>query len=128
MADPSEREPSGGEAGDPNMSDPITSQRVTSHQVTSHQVTSGRVTIVNELGLHARAAAKLVQLASRYPVEIEIGRPDMMVNSKSIMGVLMLAACRGTELQVTCSGGADACEEAMAAIRALVQDRFGEDR
>ena len=62
------------------------------------------VTIVNDLGLHARAASKLVQLASKYPVEVQIGREDMMVNAKSIMGVLMLAASKGTHLQVFATG------------------------
>lgn len=86
------------------------------------------VTIVNELGLHARAAAKLVQLASRFPVELQIGRDDLMVNTKSIMGVLMLAASMGTELQLVAEGDPAACDEALNAIEALIADRFGEGR
>jgi phosphocarrier protein len=82
------------------------------------------VTIVNDLGLHARAASKLVQLASKYPVEVQIGRDDMMVNAKSIMGVLMLAASKGTHLQVVASG-ADA-DAAADAIVELIAGRFGE--
>jgi phosphocarrier protein len=82
------------------------------------------VTIVNDLGLHARAASKLVQLASKYPVEVQIGREDMMVNAKSIMGVLMLAASKGTHLQVVASG-ADA-DAAADAIVELIAGRFGE--
>jgi phosphocarrier protein len=82
------------------------------------------VTIVNDLGLHARAASKLVQLASKYPVEVQIGREDMMVNAKSIMGVLMLAASKGTDLQVVASG-ADA-DTAVDALVELIAGRFGE--
>lgn len=82
------------------------------------------VTIVNDLGLHARAASKLVQLASKYPVEVQIGRDDMMVNAKSIMGVLMLAASKGTNLQVIATG-ADA-HAAVDAIVELIAGRFGE--
>lgn len=89
---------------------------------------SRQVTIVNELGLHARAASKLVQLASKYPVDIQIGRADMMVNSKSIMGVLMLAASKGTELELIASGEQTACEDAIDAIRTLIDERFGEER
>ena len=84
--------------------------------------------IVNDLGLHARAASKLVQLTAKYPVEIKIGREDMMVNAKSIMGVLMLAACKGTELTVTASGDDDKAAAALEAIADLIAQRFGEDR
>jgi len=56
------------------------------------------ITIINKLGLHARAAAKLVNVASRHACEIEIGIPDRMVNAKSIMSVMLLAASQGTEL------------------------------
>jgi phosphocarrier protein len=87
-----------------------------------------QVTIINELGLHARAASKLVQLASKYPVELQIGREEMMVNSKSIMGVLMLAAAKGTELDIVAEGDAQACEDALDALVGLIQDRFGEER
>lgn len=89
---------------------------------------SRQVKIVNELGLHARAASKLVQLASKYPVEIHIGREDMMVNSKSIMGVLMLAASQGTELDLVATGEEGACTDALAAIATLFAERFGEER
>jgi len=87
------------------------------------------ITIQNELGLHARAASKLVQLASKYPVEVQLGRQDMMVNAKSIMGVLMLAAAQGTELQLVASGDDEgSCTQAVDAITALVDDKFGEGR
>lgn len=87
---------------------------------------SRSVMIVNELGLHARAASKLVQLASQFSVEIDIGRPELMVNSKSIMGVLMLAASKGTELILTARGEETPCQEALDQITALIADRFGE--
>ncbi len=86
------------------------------------------VTIVNELGLHARAASKLVQLTSKFPVEVQIGRDDMMVNAKSIMGVLMLAASKGTELTIVCSGDDARAQEALNAVVALINDRFGEGK
>lgn len=86
------------------------------------------VTIVNDLGLHARAASKLVQLASKYPVEVHIGREDMMVNAKSIMGVLMLAASKGTELVVVATGSDGDVKAAVDALVGLIADRFGEGR
>jgi phosphocarrier protein HPr len=86
------------------------------------------VTIVNELGLHARAASKLVQLASKYPVEVQIGRDDMMVNAKSIMGVLMLAASKGTELHVVAAGSDADATAAVDALVELINGRFGEGR
>ncbi len=87
-----------------------------------------QVTIVNELGLHARAASKLVQLTSRYPVEVQIGREDMMVNAKSIMGVLMLAACKGSELMIVASGDEQKAGEVIEALVQLISDRFGEGK
>jgi phosphocarrier protein len=89
---------------------------------------SRQVTIVNDLGLHARAASKLVQLASRYPVEIKIGHEEMTVNAKSIMGVLMLAACKGTSLTITATGDGEPAQQAVEAMTELIQQRFGEER
>lgn len=89
---------------------------------------STQVTIVNELGLHARAASKLVQLASKFPVELKIGTEEMMVNAKSIMGVLMLAACRGTDLTVTAVGDDQPARAALDALTKLIVERFGEER
>lgn len=86
------------------------------------------VTIVNDLGLHARAAAKLVQLASKFPVEIKIGSDELTVNAKSIMGVLMLAACKGTDLTLTAVGDDAPAQAAVDAVVELIQQRFGEDR
>ena len=85
---------------------------------------SRRLTIVNRLGLHARAAARLVGLTSQFASSIEIERNDKRVNGKSIMGVMMLAAAQGSEITVHVDGADEA--EAMAAIEALVRERFGE--
>jgi phosphocarrier protein len=89
-----------------------------------------QITIINELGLHARAASKLVSLASKFTeLEIKIGREDMTVNGKSIMGVLMLAACKGTELTFTAVGDdPQRAAGALDAIAGLVNERFGEER
>lgn len=86
------------------------------------------ITIQNELGLHARAAAKLVHIASQYAVEIQIGKPDLMVNTKSIMGVLMLAAAKGTKLRLVATGDLETCESAVKAIEELVNGLFGEEK
>ena len=84
------------------------------------------VTISNQLGLHARAATKFVQLAGKYPCEVTVSKDGHEVNGKSIMGVLMLVAAKGTTIIVKAKGAqADA---AVAALAALVDDRFGEDR
>jgi phosphocarrier protein len=85
---------------------------------------SRELTIVNKLGLHARAAAKLVNLASGFESEITIKRGRQKVNAKSIMGVMMLAAAKGVMIEV-CVDGNDA-DEALAEITRLVQNRFGE--
>ncbi|WP_373046554.1 HPr family phosphocarrier protein [Vulgatibacter sp.] len=83
-------------------------------------------TIVNKLGLHARAAAKLVQTAAKFRADIHVEREGQQVNGKSIMGVLMLAAAQGTQITVSTEG--EDADEALAAIGALVEDGFGEDR
>ncbi len=83
------------------------------------------LTICNKLGLHARAAARLVQTASVFDCELTIRTPRRSVNAKSIMGILMLAAAQGTTITVEASGP-DALA-AVDAIDALVQDRFGEE-
>jgi phosphotransferase system HPr (HPr) family protein len=88
---------------------------------------SRQVTIVNDLGLHARAASKLVQLASKFPVELKLGHEDMTVNAKSIMGVLMLAACKGTDLTLTAIGDDQQATAAVDAVVELIGLRFGED-
>jgi phosphocarrier protein HPr len=85
---------------------------------------SAEAAIVNKLGLHARASAKLTQLASRYAAEVWLSRGGRRVNAKSIMGVMMLAAGKGSSVTVE-TEGADA-DDALAAILALIADRFGE--
>ncbi|MCG3201876.1 MAG: HPr-like protein Crh [Gammaproteobacteria bacterium] len=82
------------------------------------------VTICNKLGMHARAAAKFVQLASRYESEIKISREAKEVNGKSIMGVMMLAAGKGTSIDIV-GEGPDA-RQAVDDLAQLVKDRFGE--
>ncbi len=86
---------------------------------------SKRLTIPNKLGLHARAAAKLVALASTFQSEIQIEKDARQVNGKSIMGVMMLAASQHSTVAVTASG--DDEKEAVAAIENLVNNYFDED-
>jgi phosphocarrier protein len=83
------------------------------------------VEIVNRLGLHARAAAKFVTMASGFEADIRLGRGERQVNGKSIMGVMMLAAGKGTQLEIVAEG--DDAEQALAELQKLVEDRFGED-
>lgn len=83
------------------------------------------VTILNKLGLHARAAARLVSLASRFSAHIEVERNGRRVNGKSIMGIMMLAAAQGSTLTLYAEG-VDA-EDALSELSALVLDRFGEE-
>ena len=85
-----------------------------------------RLLIQNKLGLHARASAKLASEAGRFAAEVTLAKGDVEVNGKSIMGIMMLAAAKGSELCVRAEG-ADA-EEALNAIEALVNDRFGEEQ
>ena len=80
--------------------------------------------IVNKLGLHARAAAKLTHLASSFQSEIWISRSGRRVNAKSIMGVMMLAAAKGAVVRVEAEG-ADA-DAALGALLQLIQEKFGE--
>jgi len=89
-------------------------------------VAERNVMIVNQLGLHARAAAKFVDLASRYRANIEIVRGGDCVDGKSILGLLTLAAPRGTQLTLL-ANGPDA-GEALEALAQLVGGRFGEER
>lgn len=81
-------------------------------------------TISNKLGLHARASAKLTKLAGSYPCEVWLSRGERRVNAKSIMGVMMLAAGLGAEVSLETNG--DREEEAMDALLALINDKFGE--
>ncbi len=81
-------------------------------------------TINNKLGLHARASAKLTKLAGSYPCEVWIAKGERRVNAKSIMGVMMLAAGMGSTVDIETSGERE--QEAMAALLALIADKFGE--
>lgn len=83
------------------------------------------LTIINKLGLHARAAAKLVKLASQFESEVLVKRKQREVNGKSIMGVMLLAAAKGTEIELSVDGADEAV--AMASISDLVQSGFGEE-
>ena len=85
---------------------------------------STRISIINKLGLHARASAKLTKLAGSFPCEVFLSRGARRVNAKSIMGVMMLAAGIGAEIEIETSGERE--QEAMEALRALIEARFGE--
>ena len=89
-------------------------------------VVEKKLMIQNELGLHARAATKLVQLATKYPCEITVTKDGHEVNGKSIMGVLMLVASKGTTVVVKAKG--DKAQEAVDAIGKLIDDKFGEGK
>jgi len=80
--------------------------------------------IINKLGLHARASAKLTQLAAKYQSEVSLARNGRKINAKSIMGVMMLAAGKGSHVMLEVDGPDEA--EAMTAIVALINDYFGE--
>ena len=80
--------------------------------------------IINKLGLHARASAKLTQLAGSFPCEVWMERNGRRINAKSIMGVMMLAAGKGSTVVVDTAG--ERADEALAAILTLIADRFGE--
>ncbi len=82
------------------------------------------IEIVNNLGLHARASAKLTQLAGQFAAEIWISRDGRKVNAKSIMGVMMLAAAKGSVVQIETDGVDEG--EAMTALVGLINNKFGE--
>jgi phosphocarrier protein HPr len=83
------------------------------------------ITIINKLGLHARAAAKFVSCASAFSSNIQVGPDDGMVDGKSIMSIMMLAAAKGTVLNLQVEGSDE--EEAVAALIGLIANRFDED-
>lgn len=84
------------------------------------------VVIKNELGLHARAATKFVQMAGKFPCDVTVTKDGHEVNGKSIMGVLMLVASKGTTITIAAKGAQ--AEAAVAALAQLVDEKFGEDR
>ena len=87
-------------------------------------MTKTSITISNKLGLHARASAKLSKLAGSFQCEVQMSRNGRQVNAKSIMGVMMLAAGIGTQVELETSGADE--EAAMQALVALINDKFGE--
>jgi phosphocarrier protein len=88
-------------------------------------MTSRTVTVVNQLGLHARAAAKFVHLATRFESQIRVIRNTKVMDGKSIMGILLLAAARGTAITVEAAGADE--QAAVAALVQLVESGFGEE-
>lgn len=88
-------------------------------------MTSREVTIGNRLGLHARAAARFVHLASRYASQIRVRRDDRTMDGKSIMGILLLAASQGSTITIAAEGPDE--REAVEALAALVASGFGEE-
>ncbi len=82
------------------------------------------IEIINKLGLHARASAKLTQTASQFQAEVWLSRNGRRINGKSIMGVMMLAAARGARIRIETIGDDDAA--AMSALVDLIEDKFGE--
>ena len=80
--------------------------------------------ISNRLGLHARASAKLTKLAASFACDVHMSRGGRRINAKSIMGVMMLAAGQGSEVEIETDGADE--QQAMAALRALIDDKFGE--
>ena len=86
---------------------------------------SREVTVVNQLGLHARAAARFVHLATRFHAQIRVGRDTKVMDGKSIMGILLLAAARGTTLTISADGADE--REAVEALAQLVASGFGEE-
>jgi phosphocarrier protein HPr len=88
-------------------------------------MTSRAVTVVNQLGMHARAAAKFVHLATRYEAKVRVARDRREIDGKSIMGILLLAAPRGSTITISADGSDE--RDAVNALVALVQSGFGED-
>jgi phosphocarrier protein HPr len=88
-------------------------------------MTSQEVTLVNQLGMHARAAAKFVHLATRFTARVRVGREHREMDGKSIMGILLLAAARGSTITISADGSDE--RDAVDALVALVQSGFGED-
>lgn len=88
-------------------------------------MTAQAVTVVNELGIHARAAAKFVHLATRFEARVRIARDGREMDGKSIMGILLLAASRGSTITISADGADE--QDAVRALVALVESGFGED-
>ncbi|AEI14652.1 Phosphotransferase system, phosphocarrier protein HPr [Flexistipes sinusarabici DSM 4947] len=85
---------------------------------------STEIEIVNELGMHARAAANFVKVANKYSSEVTVEKDGVSANGKSIMGVMMLAASKGSKIKVTTEG--EDAKESLEALEKLIKDKFGE--
>ena len=92
--------------------------------INRHHMQTQEIDIINKLGLHARASAKLTQTAAQFTCDVFIAKGTRRVNAKSIMGVMMLAAGKGTRIVLETNGADEA--DAMAALTALIADKFGE--
>ena len=88
-------------------------------------MTSRTVTVVNQLGMHARAAARFVHVAARFRAHIRVAREAREIDGKSIMGILLLAAARGSAITISAEGSDEG--DAVEALSTLVQSGFGED-
>jgi phosphocarrier protein HPr len=88
-------------------------------------MTSRSVTVVNQLGMHARAAAKFVQVAARFQSHVQVARDRRVIDGKSIMGILLLAAPRGSTITISADGADE--HDAVTALTGLVESGFGED-
>lgn len=88
-------------------------------------MTSREVTVVNQLGLHARAAARFVHLATRFAAQVRVTRDARVMDGKSIMGILLLAASRGTRIVISAEGADE--QDAVNALAQLVETGFGEE-
>lgn len=97
----------------------------TQGELTAVSGISKEFVIVNKLGLHARASATLVKVATQYKCEIVLTKGDQSVNAKSILGLMTLAAARGTPIRITCTG--EDQDAAMHAVGTCIQGRFGEE-
>ena len=93
--------------------------------VVKKAMTTRSVTVVNQLGMHARAAARFVHLATRFESQVRVERNSKVMDGKSIMGILLLAAARGTTITIAADGSDE--EAAVAALTQLVESGFGED-
>jgi len=91
----------------------------------SDQHAEGTFEIINRLGLHARAASRLVQTAANYPCDVTVRRAEQVANAKSVMGVLLLCGAKGAKVTIEADG--EKADEAVKALGVLIADRFGEE-
>ncbi len=91
-----------------------------------NKTVSENIEIINELGLHARAAASFVKVANKFKSDVKVEKDGLDANGKSIMGIMMLAAPKGSQITVTCTG--EDAEQVLEAIKELINNKFGEER